>query len=723
MHFGRTQPLVRGIKCGMTGAAQPRLAPVERSVAARYEALIRVSQAVSAHREPKKLFEVLAEELRNVVEFDGIGIAQYDETTDAIEWHVSIHCQEPSPLLKDKCAQKETMTCWVFRNQQPLVIPFVGDETRFPDTIEFLNKHKMQSVCMLPLTTVHRRIGSMFIASGQPNAYAEDEVRFLGLVADQMALAIDDALNFEASRTAQEQLKLLLTLTNSVVSTLDLRELLRSVSGNLRRVMSCDLAGVGVPDQESERHLRVYALDFPDSKGFVKEELQIPIEGTPPGTVFRTGEPIVGMVRDICSMISNAPPIAEGIKEGCVLPLVSRGRTHGVLLLGRRDEKSFSGEDIEFLMQVSGQVAIALENALAYKKIAELKEKLTHEKLYLEDEIRTELNFEEIVGKSAALRLVLQQVATVAPTDSTVLVYGETGTGKELIARAIHNLSSRESNAFVKLNCAAIPMGLLESELFGHEKGAFTGAIAQRVGRFELANAGTVFLDEVGEIPLELQPKLLRVLQEREFERLGSTRTLKTDARLIAATNRDLSSMVDEQKFRSDLFYRLNVFPVRVPSLRERQEDIPLLVRHFAEQCARRMNKKIESISSETLKQMRQYHWPGNIRELQNVIERAVILSVGPVLNVPLAEIQGRPAQTAAHRDGNLVKEPRSTSRKDMRGVLEETERKHILSVLEQTNWVVAGPNGAAIRLGMKRSTLQLRMRRLGIFRENAQPV
>ena len=310
---------------------------------------------------------------------------------------------------------------------------------------------------MRPLTTVHRRIGSIFIASKVPDAYSEDEARFLSLVADQMALAIDDALNFEASRTAQEQLKLLLDLTNSVVSTLDLRELLRSVSGNPRRVMSCDLAAVGVPDPENDKHLRVYALDFPDSVGFVREEVQIPIEGTPPGTAFTTGEPIVGMVRDLCNMISDSPPIAEGMKTGCVIPLVSRGRTHGVLLLGRRDDKSFSRENIAFLMQVAGQVAIALENALAYKKIAELKEKLTHEKLYLEDEIRTELNFEEIVGKSATLQRVLQQVATVAPTGSTVLIYGETGTGKELIARAIHNLSSRQSGAFVKLNCAAIP--------------------------------------------------------------------------------------------------------------------------------------------------------------------------------------------------------------------------------------------------------------------------
>jgi formate hydrogenlyase transcriptional activator len=334
----------------------------------------------------------------------------------------------------------------------------------------------------------------------------------------------------------------------------------------------------------------------------------------------------------------------------------------------------------------------------------------------LEDEIRTEMNFAQIIGNSASLRRVLKGVGTVAPTDSTVLIYGETGTGKELIARAIHDLSPRSSKPFVKLNCAAIPTGLLESELFGHEKGAFTGAIAQRIGRFEVANGGTIFLDEIGEVPLELQTKLLRVLQEREFERLGSSRTLRADARLIAATNRDLETMVSEQKFRSDLFFRLNVFPVNVPPLRERQEDIPLLVRHFTQQFSRRMKKVMETIPSAAMDALCRYHWPGNIRELQNVIERAVIISAGPALSVDVADLKfpkvSHPEERAAA--------PNSTPNGGLHNLLEETERQQILQTLKQCNWVVAGPNGAAARLGMNRSTLQVRIRRLGISRGTA---
>jgi formate hydrogenlyase transcriptional activator len=379
-------------------------------------------------------------------------------------------------------------------------------------------------------------------------------------------------------------------------------------------------------------------------------------------------------------------------------------------------DNAFTG-DIEFLSQIANQVAIAVENARAFGQIRELKDQLAREKLYLEDEIRTEMNFAQIIGNSASLRRVLKNVETVAPTDSTVLIYGETGTGKELIARAIHDLSPRKAKPFVKLNCAAIPTGLLESELFGHEKGAFTGAIAQRIGRFEVANGGTIFLDEIGEIPLELQTKLLRVLQEREFERLGSSRTLRTDARLIAATNRDLEAMVSEQKFRSDLFFRLNVFPVHVPPLRERQGDIPVLVRHFTQQFSRRMKKAIDTIPSAAMDALSRYHWPGNIRELQNVIERAVIISPGPALSVDVSDLKFPNAGPPVEKPAS----PKSTNGA-LRDVLEETERQQILKALKESNWVVAGANGAAAQLGMKRSTLQLRMHKLGIARGSAQP-
>src|SRR5271169_2847991 len=383
------------------------------------------------------------------------------------------------------------------------------------------------------------------------------------------------------------------------------------------------------------------------------------------------------------------------------IPLISRGSELGVLVLGRFDESGFSRDDVEFLTQVAGQVAMVIDNSLAYRHIAHLTEKLTPESVYFEDEILSETNFEEIVGSSGALRSLLRQVETVAPTDSTVLIYGDTGTGKELIARALHNLSARHAGPFVKLNCAAIPTGLLESELFGHERGAFTSAIAQRIGRFEMANRGTIFLDEIGEIPLELQPKLLRVLQEREFERLGSSRTLTTDARLIAATNRDLGALVQEQKFRSDLFFRLNVFPVRVPPLRERREDIPLLVQHFVERFSKRMNRNIESVPKQGMDALISYSWPGNIRELENVIERAVILSPGPELKVPVGEL----SRLAPAADGWKPQ------------TLEEAERAHILATLKRTRWVLAGPNGAAMRLGLNRSTLQFRMKKLGIVR------
>jgi formate hydrogenlyase transcriptional activator len=510
----------------------------------------------------------------------------------------------------------------------------------------------------------------------------------------------------------RDQLDLLLDVTNAVVTQLDTRELFRAVAPALRRCCSADVAALSLFDPDAGV-LRHHVCDAPDefcAASDVAVPTESTLDGSASGYVFKTGEPRVFSPADLDSFPESAFIRARGIRSACCVPLATAHGTLGTLNLGAFGEDAFSSNQFPLLTRVAGQIAIAVRNAFSYERIEALNAQLAREKLYLEDEIRSDYQFEEIIGRSKALGRVLKEIQTVAPTDSTVLISGETGSGKELVARAIHQLSTRREHAFVKLNCAAIPSGLLESELFGHEKGAFTGAINQRIGRFELANRGTVFLDEVGEIPLELQPKLLRVLQEREFERLGSTRTLRTDARLIAATNRDLATLADEQKFRQDLFYRLNVFPITVPPLRDRREDIPMLVRHFAQQFALRMKKNVENIPSDTMDTLVRYDWPGNIRELQNLIERAVILSTGSTLDVPVAALNGRKSGSASGAPG------RSAPDKGM-VTLEEADRRHIVAALESTNWVIAGPNGAAARLGIKRSTLQFRMRKLRIVR------
>jgi formate hydrogenlyase transcriptional activator len=426
------------------------------------------------------------------------------------------------------------------------------------------------------------------------------------------------------------------------------------------------------------------------------------VEESPGGWVWKRQEPLT--VNDVAQELRFPRLMAmlreNGIQSFCTVPLTTAQRRLGAMGFGSLQRRTYHETEIHFMRQVAKQVAVAVDNALAYEHIAQLRDKLTKEKLYLEEEIQTEYNFEEIVGDSQALKRVLKEVQTVAATDSTVLIFGETGSGKELVARALHNRSERRERTFVKLNCAAIPSGLLESELFGHEKGAFTGAIATKIGRFELADRGTLFLDEVGEIPPDLQVKLLRVLQEQEFERLGSTRTIRVDVRIVAATNRDLGRMVDEHTFRSDLYYRLKVFPVTVPPLRERPEDIPMLVRHFAQKFAQRMKKRIETIPSESMKALQQYAWPGNVRELENFVERAVILSSSSDLFVPISELK----RSAPPGNGSAV-------------TLEDAEREHILKVLREARWTIGGQGGAAARLGMKRTTLQSKMQKLGISR------
>jgi formate hydrogenlyase transcriptional activator len=684
------------------------LEPSNLATVERYRALLQVSESIALHHDLPELFRSLAALLHRLVTFDFICLTLPDPARNIVRLHV-LESSLPTriqPGLEIPMAENVRQLVW--ENQQPLVISHLEHDERFPIVSNLLSQDGVQSLCVLPLTTAQRRVGAMGLGSVEASAYDAADLEFLRQVAAQVAVAVDNALNSQNAQIYQQELarerdrlRLLLEVNNALVSTLDLRQLLTAISACLRRVMNHDYASLGLYEPAA-RQVRLQALDFPQGKGLLQEEMVFPIEGTPSGEVIVTRQPLIisGANLDRYEPSVSRLFIAEGLHSGCIVPLITANRILGTLSLSSLRPGAFTQEDVDLLMRVANQVAIAIENALAYREIAELKNKLTDEKLYLEEEIRTEYTFEEIVGESPALKRVLSQVETVAATDSSVLVLGETGTGKEVIARAIHDLSPRRERTFVKVNCAAIPTGLLESELFGHEKGAFTGAIAQKVGRFELAHRGTLFLDEVGDIPLELQPKLLRVLQEKEFERLGSTRTLHVDVRVVAATNRDLTQMVEDRLFRSDLYYRLNVFPIVVPPLRERAEDIPLLVRYFAQKHARRMDRRIETIPAEEMEALTRYHWPGNVRELENLIERAVILSRGPALHVPLPEDRLSGEASAASPV-----------------TLEAAEREHILRALRDTNWVIAGPHGAAARLGMKRTTLQSRMAKLGISR------
>ena len=672
------------------------------------QALLEVAEAIALHRDLGELFHDLAGRLHRVVQFDYLNLVLHDTARNVMRLHI-LETSQPTrvrPGLELPVGETPAGTVW--ETQQPLVVADIEQESRYPTLLQTLRQEQVKSFCMLPLTTAHRRLGALGFGRTVLHRYSEAEVEFMQQVARQVAVAVDNALNYRSAQAYQQQLaqqrdrlQVLLEVNNVLVSHLDVRELFEAIAACLRRVMHHEYTSLALYDPATKR-MRVQFLDFPEGRVVIREEMSIAVESSPSGCSFRSRQPLLASRADLEKYDSEIARhlLAEGVRSVCCVPLVTRNRVLGALNVASLRDAAFTQADADLLSQVSAQIAIAVENALAFKEIAELKNKLAEEKLYLEDEIRTEFNFEEIVGDSAVLKLILRQAETVAPTDSTVLIQGETGTGKELVARAIHNLSNRRERTFVKVNCAAIPTGLLESELFGHERGAFTGAIARKIGRFELAHGGTLFLDEVGDIPLELQPKLLRVLQEQEFERLGSTRTIRVDVRVVAATNRDLARMVAEREFRSDLYYRLNVFPLLMPPLRDRHEDIPQLVRYLAQKYARRMNKRIESIPSETLDALTRYHWPGNVRELENLIERAVILSAGPALRVPLAELKP-PAEAATE---GLV-------------TLEAAERQHILRALEETNWVLGGPRGAATRLGMKRTTLQSRMSKLKITR------
>jgi formate hydrogenlyase transcriptional activator len=511
----------------------------------------------------------------------------------------------------------------------------------------------------------------------------------------------------------QDRPSVLLTVAQSVAAHTDLNELLRDLASALRGHLPPGYLSFALidPDTHSGRLQILEPVGGVDKPKAIDTPTELPAGESPTAYVCETQQPLW---MDLTQPKENRFPVLraaysrQGVQAACIVPLTTPRRRLGAMAFTSYYPITPRDGDIDFAVQVGRLVALAVEGALTRRELEQANLRLSAEKLYLEEEIRTDRRTDEIIGNGAALQEVMRQVRVVAPTDAAVLITGETGTGKELIARAVHRLSHRSDRTFVKLNCAAIPTGLLESELFGHEKGAFTGAVERRIGRFELADGGTLFLDEVGDIPQELQPKLLRVLQEQEFERLGSGKTIKVDVRLVAATHRNLAKMVAENRFRSDLYYRLHVFPVHLPPLRERREDIPDLVRHFVNVFARRFGKNIDSISSNTLADLVAYSWPGNVRELEHLIERAVILSPGNELRVPINELH----LLAEAEQLPLAIETASSN-------LKENERALILRVLHDCNWVVGGPHGAATRLGLKRTTLLSRMKKLGLERSH----
>jgi formate hydrogenlyase transcriptional activator len=674
----------------------------------RVHALLEVENALGTSLDLQQLFAATGSSIRRLIPHDFASIAYFDESVMALrEYGLNQGLTKsgegtllsPDDSLIGRVFRKQQFQTFDHQELLKMTLPCVGRALQ----------RGMKSSCLLPLATFRGPLGVLWLQSTADHAFPPESLSLSRQVSGLVALALENCLVHRSLRQQRESVKALLGVSSTLASDWNVQEVFPKISAHLRRLLRQEYASLFLHDEKSGKLLK-QAVDFPLGKGVLSEhDVSVDAADSFAGRALTARAPFIFGVNELQAFSSDftSKLLQEGIKTVCCVPVGTPRGSLGILNLGSTRENAFKAEDLGLLRQVAGQLAAALENARAAHEIEELKHRLAEETKYLAGEIRTEMNFEEIVGESPVLKQVLQLVATVAGSDATVLVLGETGTGKELIARALHRMSGRKDRSFIKVNCAAIPTGLLESELFGHEKGAFTGAVSQKIGRMELADHGSLFLDEVGEIPLELQPKLLRVLQDHEFERLGGTRTIKVDLRLIAATNRDLATSVSAGQFRSDLFYRLNVFPVRLPPLRDRREDIPMLVHYFVRKYASRMQRRIETIPKETMNALMNWRWPGNVRELENIMERSVILSEGPALRVPLAELQTGDRIAAADH------------------TLENAERAHIIRVLRQTGGVISGPAGAARRLGVKRTTLQSKIQRLKITSEdysNAKP-
>ena len=679
----------------------------------RYRTLLNVSGAVAGEPSVEAILCSLRPLLANISALHGADLFLLDDGDKTLQLFAFDRAPDAPKIPAGIQIACLGPVAQIIEAQQPRFVSDVAQELmNIPELASFASVVGARSSYWFPVSTSRKKYGILAFTRLQTGEVSPEDLELMATLTAHVAVALEIALTRDRAELYQrelakehDRLRVLLEVNNHVVTKLDTIELFRAASASIRSYCHNDFTGFWFIDKNSSR-LDLAFLDFPGSRGFLADVTVHELSSSD-REKLRAHRSDLLSVRDI----EKLPALiaenlkAESIAAVAITPLTTASGPLGVIAIGSRLPNSFSQTDLDLLSQISTQIALAVENAVAYGRLTAAKDRLEEERLYLESEILSERNFEDIVGNSQALRAVLEQVSIVAPTSSTVLLHGETGTGKELIARAIHNNSPRRDRTFVKVNCAAIPAGLIESELFGHEKGAFTGALMQRKGRFELADHGTLFLDEIGDISLELQPKLLRALQEQEFERLGSARTVHVDVRIIAASHRDIPAMIRNGQFREDLFYRLNVFPIEIPPLRERPSDIPLLVHYFVSRFSRRMQKQIKTIPKRSMETLASAAWPGNIRELENFIERAVILTQGTELNVPLAELRKSIGQT-------------STSGSKFHDI----ERNTIIEALRAASGKLAGRGGAAERLGLKRTTLQNKMRRLNISKPDYTP-
>jgi len=664
------------------------------------ETILEIASLAVRSRSQSDLFHQLAPYLQQLTGCEIVNFSIYDPDQNRMLTHFWTQNREIGQF--GPFAIEDSISGQVWSAQEPIAISDIDREQLPQLCVPILKTHGVRSYTMLPMSTDTNRYGTLGLGQSGPRILTSQEIGLLSRIAQVAAFALENQAMHHASLEREERLQSLITICNELSAKIEFDRLIPAVLENLRRVIQYDHAVLALLEEDGA-NLRMFAIDIRAWEKLQVGGLRVPLSQALSARAIQSRTMTVFGPADLESV---GTPLARAIREAgiqslCIIPLVSTAQVWGSLNVGSTRENVFTADQTGYLQQVANQIASTFENSRAYHEVAELKERLAGERRYLESEARADRFRAEMIGNSPSLKRVMEHASIVANTNSTVLITGETGTGKERVAHAIHNMSSRRDASFIKLNCAAIPTGLVESELFGHEKGAFTGAVSQKVGRLELADKGTLFLDEIGEIPLELQPKLLRVLQDHEFERLGGTRTIRVDVRLIAATNRDLGRAVEQNEFRRDLFYRLHVFPLHVPPLRDRREDIPLLVRHFVERCSARLNKRIEIIPDEVVEAMLHWSWPGNIRELENFIERSVILSNDNVLRAPLGELREYSAESVVHADTTL------------RG----KEREHIIEVLRQSRGLLSGPSGAAARLGLKRTTLQYKMQKLGISR------